>query len=63
MLVKFDLIYADSSKKFTNIAKEVDGKIFETSIKMLSKCTITEEMEYFLPNELEKQSDIKDSLD
>lgn len=51
MLLKFDLIYADPPKQFTKSAKEVAGKLFESFIKMLGKCTIVEEIEYFLPDE------------
>lgn len=51
MLLRFDLIYADPPKQFTNSAKNVAGKLFENFVKMLGKHTIVEETEYFLPDE------------
>lgn len=47
MLLQFNLIYADPPQKFNRCAKEVAGKLFENFIKMLDKCTLVEETEYF----------------
>jgi len=54
MLLHFDIIYADPPRRFTQIAKEVAGKVFENFPKMLGKCMIVEETEYLLPNKAER---------
>lgn len=58
--MKFDLIYANPPKKFTNIAKEVAGKLFHQFVKMLGKCSLVEEVEYSLPD---KEENIKQPME
>ncbi|XP_071642227.1 uncharacterized protein [Temnothorax longispinosus] len=47
MLLQFNLINADPLRKFNTCAKKVAGKLFENFVKMLGKCTLVEETEYF----------------
>lgn len=62
MLLKFDLIYANPPKKFTNSAKEIADRLFENFIKMLEKNTIVEETKYFLPDEKETDMQINRNI-
>jgi len=62
MLLQFNLIYADPPRQFKS-TKEVIRKLFENFIKM-GKCTIIEELEYFLPkaqSNIEQQEEVTTS--
>jgi len=60
MLLQFNIINTEPSRNFTRSAKEVAGKLFQNFIKMLSKCVIVEETEYF--SSFEAREDVEEEM-
>jgi hypothetical protein len=49
--VRFNLIFADTPRKFSNNAKLVGGKLFEKFIKLLGEHEILDDIEYYTEEE------------
>lgn len=47
IVVRFNLIFPDDPRKFTNNAKLIGGKLFEKFIKLLGEYEVSDEIEYY----------------